>query len=825
MSTDLLADRPWRCAATAPGAVLSPAELAGLDLQWYPATVPGTAAAAVRAAEGRDAALARDYDAQDWWFVTTLGEAVGAGPWTLHALGLATVAEVWVDECCVARSESMYTTTTATLDTLAPGSVLALRFAALRPLLGVSRRPRARWRSLLVDEQNLRWWRTSLLGRAPLLTGTAAVVGPHRPLTLHRRPDLEVLSRDLHTGVRGDTGVLEVRARLRGAEQLRRATVRVGAHQSTVDLEHVGDEAVLHAVVEVPAVARWWPHTHGDQPLYPVHLHLGERELDWGTVGFRDVQVGTDDGGFALSVNGVAVFCRGACWTPLDPVGLSSDPDALRAALTAVREAGLNMLRVTGTMTYEEPELWRLCAELGLLVWQDAMLATLDPPAEEHFEALLRTEVEQLCTALQGNPALAVLSGGSETEQQPTMLGLDATRRCVPAVHELVPAVARRLLPGVPCVSSSPSGGALPIHVGTGVAHYFGVGGYLRPLTDVRTAGVRFAAECLAFATPPEAAAVEREFGSAAVAGHHPRWKAAVPRDHGASWDFEDVRDHYVRTLFGVQPAEVRRHDPARYLDLGRAAVCEAVQACFEHWRRAESGCAGALVLTLRDLEPGAGWGLLDSTGAPKAPWYVLRRLSAPVAVSITDEGLDGLRVDAWNDRPHDLPGVLVVTAHQRLGARQVLAETDVVLPAHGSGTWWVDALVGTFLDLNHAHGFGPQTYDALTVQLRTATGSTRAVRLLGGADRPLQTDVGLAATATRDGDGGWALEISTRGTAQHVHVDVAGFLPEDSWFHLGAGDRRVVALRPTGPDAPALPAGTVGALSSLTAAPVVLPR
>lgn len=143
MSADLLRGADWACAAVAAGAASSPDEVKAAGSQWYPATVPGTAAAAIRAALGR-AALARDYDAEDWWFLTTV-QVPGSGPWLLTAEGLATVAEVWVDGVLVARSESMFLTTTVALSELPAECTVALRFAALGPLLGQRRRPRARW--------------------------------------------------------------------------------------------------------------------------------------------------------------------------------------------------------------------------------------------------------------------------------------------------------------------------------------------------------------------------------------------------------------------------------------------------------------------------------------------------------------------------------------------------------------------------------------------------------------------------------------------------------------------------------------------------------
>ncbi|HEX3002786.1 MAG TPA: hypothetical protein VHO27_01135 [Angustibacter sp.] len=837
MTDDLLASGTWWCAAAERD--LGPTDLA--PLSWLPAVVPGTAAGAVRTAQGLLAALERSYDAQDWWWRCTV-TVVAAGPYDLELDGLATIAEVWLDGQQVLTSASMFARHRLRVDLTEGTSELLVVCRALAPRVKDSR-PRARWRTRLVTAQGLRRWRTSLLGRVPTWYGATPAVGPWRPVRLVSARQLRVVRSVLSatvapsraqdprrpSGTSGEQlqGTVGVDVGLAGPHPPQDVALGVVGPGSRVVAQVRGDVHVagdgtwrVTAVVPVHDVRLWWPHTHGDQPLYDVQIDVDGQRLAVGRVGFRAVQAERGDGGFALRVNGSRVFCRGACWVPPDCVGLAADRAMVEAELLRLRDAGLNMVRVTGTTTWQGRDFWDCCDELGLLVWQDCMLATLDPPDDDDFLAAFGSEVRQELTDLAGRPSLAVVSGGSETEQQPTYAGLPAERRTMPVLSELLPALVAEVVPGVPFVTSTPTGGDLPTHVGAGVAHYFGVGAYLRAPELLRRDDVRFAAECLAFATPPERAAVEEWFAGPAVAGHDPQWKRAVPRDPGAAWDFEDVTQHYVRTIFGVDPVALRRTDPDRALDLSRAVVAHLVRETLSEWRRPASRCAGAIVLQSRDLARGAGWGLLDAAGRPKSSWFALRDVAAPRVLLVTDEGLDGLAVHLVNDSPEPMTGRLVVDVLDRAGRSALDVEREVEVAAGQGRTWSVDGLLGVFRDLTHAHRFGPVQYDAVVARFVASGGGDpiERVHVIDSTLRGEPCEVGLSAQAYQDVQGAWWLRVQTDRLARWVSIDVAGFEVSQSWFHLAPHHPRTLALRPAGAEQPR---GTVRAVGAVDVAAI----
>ena len=108
----------------------------------------------------------------------------------------------------------------------------------------------------------------------------------------------------------------------------------------------------------------------------------------------------------------------------------------------------------------------------------------------------------------------------------------------------------------------------------------------------------------------------------------------------------------------------------------------EVMAEVFGEWRRDASPCGGALVLWLQDLAPGAGWGLLDSRGEPKAVYHHLRRALAPVAVWTVDEGLGGVIAHVANDTQTDVRARLRVALYRDFELKVDEASEDIDAPA-----------------------------------------------------------------------------------------------------------------------------------------------
>jgi beta-mannosidase len=295
---------------------------------------------------------------------------------------------------------------------------------------------------------------------------------------------------------------------------------------------------------------------------------------------------------------------------------------------------------------------------------------------------------------------------------------------------------------------------------------------------------VRFAAECLPLAAP-----------DGSCSDPEPDRAAGIPRDRNQDWDFLDVTDRYRPAALAAEAEAQLRSDLAR-----RITVAHVVQETLATWRSSLTPTRGAITISHRDGAPGSGWGLLDACGRPKAGLLAAAPVTAPVAVLILEDGLNGIRLEIVNDGSRAVAGSLELTAWTTAATPGATGSCRVRVPPRGRTVLDAETVLGQFLDLAHAWKFGPRGYLLLTATLEHATGPVRAARVIGGPLPPLHRTPRLDARLLRLAPEEWMIEITADAPAPWCHVDLS--TPHrvgSGWQHAAPGHPVTVVLQGAG--------------------------
>ena len=190
----------WQCVSTPAGACTTPASLDTFT-QWIDAPVPGTIASALRASGVSDEALAQPFAHSDHWYRVKLS---GNGRRRLRFNGLATIAEIWLDDRKLLESDSMFVAHDLDVD-LDGEHTLHLCFRSIAPALA-AKRGRARWRPKLAQPATLRNVRTTLLGHMSGWCPTVQPAGPWRAIEVIGESRACIDNVDMRTRVDGTDG-------------------------------------------------------------------------------------------------------------------------------------------------------------------------------------------------------------------------------------------------------------------------------------------------------------------------------------------------------------------------------------------------------------------------------------------------------------------------------------------------------------------------------------------------------------------------------------------------------------------------------------------
>ncbi len=242
---------------------------------------------------------------------------------------------------------------------------------------------------------------------------------------------------------------------------------RFGDVEINESVNVIGGENDVVIPFEINEPELWWPNGMGKAYRYDFELKIfeikahdkcqAEKALDGysGKFGICKVDIleePREDGGlgFRLKVNNKDYFIKGMNWTPCDSLFGRITDDKLRELVKLSADASINMLRVWGGGVYEPESFLEACDEMGILIWQDFMMACTRYPQDSEFANMMIYEVEKVVRAYRGHVCIGLWAGDNEID---AICGPEAG---VLLTRRVIPSVLKRLDPHRPYIPSSP---------------------------------------------------------------------------------------------------------------------------------------------------------------------------------------------------------------------------------------------------------------------------------------------------------------------------------------------------------------------------------
>ncbi len=194
----------------------------------------------------------------------------------------------------------------------------------------------------------------------------------------------------------------------------------------------IDSEKPVSVVLDNPAL--WWPHDHGEQPLYLSELHIYDNsghELDSAkqAVGFRNIQLVMNEGLWqeeipfpktrnkppvTVEINGRRIFSKGTNWVNPEIFPGFITRERYEELLDLALEANFNLLRVWGGGIVNKEAFYEECNRRGILVWTEFPLACNNYIGTPEYLQVLEQESASIIKRIRKHPSNAIWSGGNE---------------------------------------------------------------------------------------------------------------------------------------------------------------------------------------------------------------------------------------------------------------------------------------------------------------------------------------------------------------------------------------------------------------------------
>ena len=494
----------------------------------------------------------------------------------------------------------------------------------------------------------------SLIGADDVLIDAAWCDQTHRPGSCRVEATVRLVP------VRGAKAGAPVEARLRFNGEERVVRGRVPASPGPFE---------LHASFRVDSPRLWWPCGYGEQPLYDFSAEVGGQRVER-RIGLRKLEVVTtpDRTGnrFAIRVNGVEVFAKGADWIPCDARPAHQTDARIRHLLESAAAANMNTLRVWGGGIFEGDFFYDECDRLGILLWHDLMFACMRYPSHPEFLRRAHAEAEYQVRRLRTHPSIALWCGDNEcigsvrwdtNDETERQRRLSRYVRLNDVLGNAVRAAdpTRLFWPSSPC--AAPGDFAYNEgESGRGDTHYWAVWFGGATFDAYYRHRPRFCSE-FGFQSFPSPETV-RTFASeregdlniySPVFDQHQKSRAGNSIILGMFANYYRAPKGFDETLY-----------------LSQVQQSEAIRTGVEWWRSLRPHCMGTVFWQLDDDWPCASWSSIEYGGRWKALHYAARRFYSPLATFAFRPGAQkALEAHVVWDLPLAVDVKVAVTLHR----------------------------------------------------------------------------------------------------------------------------------------------------------------
>lgn len=405
----------------------------------------------------------------------------------------------------------------------------------------------------------------------------------------------------------------------------------------------------------------WWHNGFGEHYLYDVKITLGSYDTKEFKIGLRTLTVNTakDQWGnkFCFNINGKDIFAMGSNYIPEDSILARTNEERTRRLLEDCVKANHNCIRVWGGGVYLPDYFYRICDELGIIVWHDLMFAcgvyNFDDIESEVIE-----EVRYNVKRLRHHCCIGLWCGNNEMEEAwahwgwEKLYGKKYKADYIKQFEYVIPKIIEECDPERLYWRSSPSStGSFeePNSENIGDRHYWTVWHSMKPFEDYKNYHFRFLSE-FGFQSLPCVKTIE---------------SFTEPDDRNI---FSYVMEKHQKSGIANEKILTYLSRSYRYpysfehlVYLSQLMQAEAMRYGVEHFRRnrKDERCMGTLYWQTNDCWPVASWSGIDYYGRWKALHYKSKRFYAPVLLSAD---IDDTRVNLCvvNESNTDFAGTVV---------------------------------------------------------------------------------------------------------------------------------------------------------------------